>query len=460
MPDTSAAAALVAGQVGLAVLTPSPENELLYRPPTADPDLESLARDIAAHGIREPLVVTRDNYILSGHRRYAAARMAGLDVVPVRYADFARSDRTRDDYVKELAAHNQQRVKTLDEQLREKIVAVNPEQAHAALVQHRREQSKVAAVPMIIRGAKTRHGISAAKKPFLDSIMAVVEARREYWPLSVRQIHYALLNNPPMLHAKKSGRYSNTRASYQQLCELALRARLDGRIPWKAVSDETRPQSNWPTHHCASEYIAAQADRMFKTYWRDLMQSQTNHVEIVGEKNTVQSIVHRVAADYTVPYTIGRGYCSGVPRYEMAQRYRMSGKSRLVLVLLSDHDPDGEEISQSFVRSIRDDFGVQEIVAVRAAITPEQIEDYDLPPMMTAKKTSTNYAKFHAQHGDAVYELEALPPDALEQILRDTIGSVIDTEAFNYELEKEVKDAAFLDEQRQRVLLALRGDAR
>ena len=46
-----------------------------------DPDEQSiilLAGSIGFRGILEPIVVTLDGYILSGHRRYAAAKIAGL----------------------------------------------------------------------------------------------------------------------------------------------------------------------------------------------------------------------------------------------------------------------------------------------------------------------------------------------------------------------------------------------
>ena len=70
-------------------ILPSPENAELYRPVTPDdPETIRLADSIRAEGVKEPLVITQDNYILSGHRRHVAARMAGLDKVPVVTATF------------------------------------------------------------------------------------------------------------------------------------------------------------------------------------------------------------------------------------------------------------------------------------------------------------------------------------------------------------------------------------
>jgi hypothetical protein len=54
-------------QVPIDSLWPAPENDALYRPvdPT-DPAIKALALRIRKHGVREPLVITLDGYILSG----------------------------------------------------------------------------------------------------------------------------------------------------------------------------------------------------------------------------------------------------------------------------------------------------------------------------------------------------------------------------------------------------------
>src|SRR5437016_2385324 len=77
----------------LSEICPSPENDRLYRPvdPT-DPDFKALAENIRANGVRDALIVTRDGYIVSGHRRYAAASIAGLETVPCRTADIDHDD--------------------------------------------------------------------------------------------------------------------------------------------------------------------------------------------------------------------------------------------------------------------------------------------------------------------------------------------------------------------------------
>ncbi len=143
------------------------------------------------------------------------------------------------------------------------------------------------------------------------------------------------------------------------------------------------------------------------------------------------------------------------PRAEMAQRYQQSGKEKLIALVVSDFDPEGEQIAQSFARSMRDDFEVADIEAIKVALTAEQVSEFALSPAMKAKKTSANYKKFAHLHGDDVYELEALEPTDLQNILRETIDSVIDIPAFNAEVDAEKQDAAFLDQARRRAQRAL-----
>jgi hypothetical protein len=186
------------------------------------------------------------------------------------------------------------------------------------------------------------------------------------------------------------------------------------------------------------------------------MQSQPNHVEIVGEKNTLKGTIHRTACQFTIPYTLGRGYCSLDPRYEMAERYHNSGKRKLIILMLGDFDPEGEDICHSFARSMRDDFDITSIEAVKVGLTAPQIKKYRLPKKMTAKETSARREKFVEKHGENVWEIEALPPATLQEILTDAILSTIDVDAYNYEVAAEHEDARQLGVYRNVAIQALR----
>jgi hypothetical protein len=453
------------GQVSIrptASIRPAPENDTLYRPvDPADPELVNLARDIERNGILDPLVVTADGYLVSGHRRLAAAKLAGLTDVPVIEKPIRRSD---PEFVPLLASFNKQREKTLDEKLRESVVEASAGEAYDALLSHRLERSDraIADCELIDVGhVRGRHRISRAKQPLLDAVQKVIRDLRRFLPLSDRTIHYQLLNDPPRIHASKpSSRYRNDKASYRALCDLLTRARLAGLVPFTAIHDPTRPVVNWAVHRDPKTYFDQELPEFLADYSRDLLQSQPHHIEVVGEKNTIEPIIRPVCSRYTVPFTIARGFCSLAPRHALVQRFARSGKPRLVLVVLSDLDPDGDMIAESLARSLRDDFGIagdREVVPVRAALTRGQAERLSLPAACKAKRGSTNYSRFVSRHGtDDVFELEAVPPTTLQGFLEEAIEQVIDVDLFNAEVEAEATDAAYIENTRRRAMAAIK----
>jgi hypothetical protein len=389
-------------------LRPSPENDELYRPADPrDPQIQRLAESLREHGVQEPLLITRDHWIISGHRRYAAAKLAGLAAVPCRVVPIYK-DIDHDRFMTLLTECNRQRVKTFDEKLREQVVTVNREAAYQSLIAHRRQRSAFASDRLEITGRTRRAQITDAKEPFVAAILSVLDELADFKPLSARQIHYALLNDPPLRHARRAdSRYANDRASYKSLVELLTRARLVGLVPMDAISDETRPVTTWKVYRDVQDYLQDELQGFLRDYWRDLLISQPNHIELVIEKNTVAPILMPVAEKYCMPTTVGRGYCSLPPRRDMARRFFRSGKQRFILLVVSDFDPDGEEIAHSLARSLRDDFSVRRIEPVKVALTADQVEQFALASDAEAKRTSANYQKFVQRHGKDVFELEA-----------------------------------------------------
>jgi hypothetical protein len=318
-------------------IRPSPENDQLYRPVDEnDPEIVKLAGSIGLHGIQEPLLITEDHWIISGHRRYAAAKLAGLETLPCRVANIYKYG-DHDRFMQLLRECNRQREKSLDEKLREEVISCTPEEAYQSVMEFRTKKAQVEVSQIVVAGQKSRWKISAAKMPLLKAVQHVIEEREDYWPLSVRQIHYALLNDPPLIHAGKSDSvYRNVQKCYKALDDLLVRARLEGHIPFEVISDETRPVIEFNCHRDCQSFIRRELDIFLKGYWRDLMQSQPNHVEILAEKNTIAPILKPIAEEYCIPMTTGRGYCSIPPRFEIAKRFRASGKDKLVLLMVTD----------------------------------------------------------------------------------------------------------------------------
>src|SRR5262249_15526779 len=149
-------------------------------------------------------------------------------------------------------------------------------------------------------------------------------------------------------------------------------------IPFDAIADPTRTVQAWDFDRGLQGFVNRELNGFMTGYYRDYQQSQPNHIEIIGEKNTVEGSIRTVAMEHCIPYTIGRGYCSLDPRRQMYERFKASGKNQLIVLALSDFDPDGLEIAQSFARSMRDDFGVTNILAKSVCLTYEQVLERNL----------------------------------------------------------------------------------
>jgi hypothetical protein len=442
---------------------PSPDNALLYRPVTSnDPATIELAKSILEHGMLEPIVVTTDGYIVSGHRRHMAARLAGLKEIPCRkLPDLRRGDGEEGsaEFLRLLREHNRSRIKTRDELLREAVISVDPQEAHRALTAYRRGKAQIKVMPIEIREAGRRKEISEAKHGFLNAVKDIIKALQDFWPLSLRQIHYQLLNNPPRIHSSKpASRYRNNPSSYRALVDLMTRARHEGLIPYEVIDDPTRPVTIWETYENLSGYYEQQMEDILNGYWRDLMQSQAKHIEIVVEKNTLRNIVYPVASKFCIPLTIGRGQCSTRPLYNIAQRFKKSGKDKLVILAVSDLDPDGDQIAHSLGQRLRDDFGINAVSVIKTALTMKQVKELKLPRKYErAKPTSPNYQRYIDRYRTAsVWELEAVDPQVLQRLITESIDGVIDIEAFNTEVAEERADAAHNEGIRQIVLQTLR----
>ena len=437
------------------------ENSLLYDNfGIANTDDAALAISIQEKGILEPLVITADNILLSGHRRLASAKVLGLEQVPVRHVDVNFEALDRNERVELLRLYNQQREKSTGEKVREKLIDINPAKARSELIKQRSQiRNNQFHNPTNMQMGKCRQRASITTLQFLEKVKQVIEENRPYWPLTVRRVHYLLLNDPPLRHDKKpTSKYVNDKYSYKALTNLVIRARLTFEVPQESIEDSTRPVQEGGGFSNLQEFMAQEVGRFLFGYSRNLMQGQTYHIEIMLEKNALRTVIESVAREYCIPCTTGRGYSSLSPRYELAQRYFNSGKSTLVLLMLTDFDPDGDEIAESFARSLRDDFNITNIRPIKVGLTAQDVADNQFPSDMDAKISSPHYKKFIQKHGGTkVVELDAAPVNFLQSKLRQAIESVIDVNEFNTQIELEQQDAAQIFAYRQVGIEAIQG---
>jgi hypothetical protein len=166
---------------------------------------------------------------------------------------------------------------------------------------------------------------------------------------------------------------------------------------------------------------------------------QEHYVELWVEKQALAGVLQPLASEFHVTLMVNKGYSSQSAMYEAAQRYlnRDVDGSR-VLLYLGDHDPSGEDM----VRDIEDRlvmFGVDSLHVEKVALTMAQVEHYK-PPPNPAKLSDSRAAKYVAEHGAHSWEVDALPPNVLSDIIRTSFSSWVDLSLMNGIKEQEKLD--------------------
>jgi phage N-6-adenine-methyltransferase len=112
-------------EANVANLEPHPKNDELYGD-TAEL-AETFVESVREKGVLEPLVITSDKQVISGHRRLSAAKEVGIESVPVRISEFNTELAERE----ALIEFNRQREKTPGQIVNEfeEMLAIEKERA-------------------------------------------------------------------------------------------------------------------------------------------------------------------------------------------------------------------------------------------------------------------------------------------------------------------------------------------
>ncbi|MEO2032627.1 MAG: ParB/RepB/Spo0J family partition protein, partial [Planctomycetaceae bacterium] len=254
---------------------PSPENDDIYGALVHDEQMTALIRSITTRGLEEPIIVTADNFIISGHRRYYACECLEMEHIPVRIKpDVTRAN--NDDFHRLLTEYNPQRVKTVSAILKESLLRYSDQAPGELLYRHDMAMTNVAAEFTVVHGAKHVQVISDRRMDFLEAARYVIRDLRDFWPLSIRQIHYRLLNKPPLMQSPKTSkypaehyRYKNDLASYKALSRLLTSARYHGQVDIDVIDDVSRPR--FPFDHSfrnVQEFVDQQMREFMTGYHR------------------------------------------------------------------------------------------------------------------------------------------------------------------------------------------------
>lgn len=441
--------------VPISSIRETPENWDIYIRPEDDDQFPALVDSIRKNGVMEPITISSDNFIISGHRRNAAVGAAtssedhvNLWEVPVIVMDDIKiGPMSPDERIKILIAHNRgSRVKTSNESIAEAMALVDPQAAMRAAEQ-RKDQlfTKVKTSCELIEseGSSRRTDPESRRGEFLDAVIKILEdlEERKMLPISARHIHYKLLAGGVRTSAGKAGHpYGTKQSDSKLLSKLLTDARSAGHIDDSWLSDDTRPSHVFHHQLSVGDYVAEEVETLFQNYYSNIHRDQSAHVEMIVEKNTIFPLLNRhISRTLRIPITSARGYLSYPAACEIKNRFKESGKSELYIVYISDHDPEGMDMPKSFVKYLREDHSIEAKV-IRAAVTDEQIEKYGLLPDAQAKVDSSRYNSYVEAHGTDVWELDSMDPEMLVHEIKQACLSCLDIDTLNSALAREKED--------------------
>lgn len=250
-----------------------------------------------------------------------------------------------------------------------------------------------------------------------DSIVS--EYVQQGFRLTIRQLYYQLVAR---------GHVENTVRSYENVQSLMTNARLAGLIDWDAIEDRTRgfiDRSHWTS---GQEILHGAA----RGYHEDLWAEQETRVFVVVEKEALAGVLERVCHEYDLPLLPARGYPSAFTLREFAKERIMGATRQIVVLHLGDHDPSGIDMTRDLIDRLslftRDTI---EIDLQRIALTMAQIKEVN-PPANPAKQTDARFESYRELYGDESWELDALSPTYLRQLVEDNVRPHIDGEAWEY----------------------------
>lgn len=242
--------------------------------------------------------------------------------------------------------------------------------------------------------------------------------------LTLRQLYYQFVSKDLL---------ENTVQSYKRLGDIIVDGRLAGLIDWNAIVDRTRNLerlAHWSDPPDILEAISSQ----FRV---DKWKRQPNRIEVWIEKEALAGVFERVCQELDVPYFCCRGYTSVSEMWAAGRRLQthIDDDQTPIILHFGDHDPSGIDMTRDIVDRLRM-FAEAKIQVDRLALNMDQVEEYD-PPPNPAKTTDSRYASYIEVHGKESWELDALDPATLANLVREAVGQYRDEDLWKEDEDRE-----------------------
>lgn len=262
---------------------------------------------------------------------------------------------------------------------------------------------------------------------------------QQEFTLTLRQLYYQFVARDLI---------PNNAPEYKRLGDITNDARLAGEIDWDAIEDRTRNLKSNTHWEDPEEIVRACAHWFLLDKWA----VQPTRVEVWIEKEALIGVIEPICRELDVPYFACRGYNSQSEQYKAGKRfedYLLKGQDVLVLHF-GDHDPSGLDMTRdnrdrleffSKCDIVEND---AELTIKRLALNIDQVETYKLPPN-AAKFKDTRAKKYISKYGKNSWELDALEPGIISDLVKANVLAVRDEEIWSEscKIEKKHKETLF-----------------
>ena len=275
-------------------------------------------------------------------------------------------------------------------------------------------------------GPKKGRGMAKESAVLMMAMRDIVE---ECQPITGRGVGYRLFARGLIP--------SMDRNEMKRVYRLLLIGREQYCIPWEWIVDEGRELEIMPTWADPAQY----AKLVGHLYRRDFWAQQPQRVAVWSEKGTVRGLLRPVLDQYAVGFRVMHGFGSATTVHGTSQSN--DGK-RLVVLYVGDIDPSGLFMSEVDLPKRFTKYDGEHVTLKRIALTKKQVTRL---PSFSAfdKQNDSRFDWFISNHGDRCWELDAMDPRALRNLVEGEINSLIDRDLWGQQEAHEAREKTSLE---------------
>lgn len=283
----------------------------------------------------------------------------------------------------------------------------------------------------------------------------------------------------------------NAEPNYKWLGGIIADARMAGLVDWHMIEDRGRITTSVTHWDSPQQLLSAAAEGFEQDKWRD----QNNYVEVMVEKQALEGVLEPVCNRLGIRFTSNKGYSSAtalfdagqrlkrqfieraqrndlldnkstrfplnvglsnlvesgylstpdfagdIPRLSITEKGAQEGWPRIAIIYFGDHDPSGIDMTRDIEDRLSQFSDMTPMEVHRVALNMDQIDELN-PPENPAKETDSRAASYIAKFGNSSWELDAVQPDALAEMVEGKILEFRDEVVWEKSLAIEKKQRA------------------